>query len=61
MQAVIVTPIVTLIGLILQLVFGINLDEGAKQIITDGLIAISLLVVFAISGYKAYEKAKEKV
>lgn len=53
MQTSIIAPVVAFIGLIVHLIFGIQLSEGELNILTDGIVGISLLVVTIITLYKS--------
>lgn len=59
MQASVIAPIVALIGLIIQLVFGVRLAEEQLEIITNGIVAIALLIGTALGAYKVYQENKE--
>jgi ATP/ADP translocase len=59
MQAII-TPIVAFLGLLAQVCFGITLDEGQQQIITDGFIAFALALTTMVGVVKAYQEKKQK-
>lgn len=59
MQASVIAPIVALVGLIIQLVFGVRLAEEQLEIITNGIVAAALLIGTAIGAYKVYKEKKE--
>jgi heme/copper-type cytochrome/quinol oxidase subunit 4 len=60
MQAI-VAPVIAFIALIIQLVFGIDLDESQKQVITDGFVAFALALTAIIGVVKGImKKVKEK-
>ena len=56
----VVAPIVALIGLVFQLVFGIDLSEDQLNIITDGIVALSLAVVAVITFFKFKKNPSEE-
>lgn len=56
MQASLITPVVAFLGLIIHLLFGVQLSEGQLNTITDGLVAISLLIVAVVTFLKAKPK-----
>ena len=61
MQASLIQPIVAFVALILQLVFCVRLAEEQLEIITNGVVATSLMVITLISAHKVYkEKQKGK-
>lgn len=59
MQTSLVAPIVAILGLFLKEFFGITLGETELQIVTDGIIAISLALIGLYGVYKAYKEKKE--
>jgi len=58
MQAII-TPIVSFIGLIIQLFFGIDLSDEQLTIISDGFVAFALALATIVGAFKAYKEKKE--
>ena len=56
----VVAPIVALVGLVFQLVFGIDLSEDQLNIITDGIVALSLAVVAVITFFKFKKNPSEE-
>ena len=59
MQASVIAPVVALIGLVVQLLFGVRLAEEQMEIITNGIVAITLLVSTAAGAYKIYKEKKQ--
>ena len=55
-----IQPIVLLVGLLLQLAFGVRLAEDQLEIITNGIIAIILAVTATIAYFES-KKKKNKV
>lgn len=53
MQVSIITPLVAFIALVVHLIFGVELSDGQLTIITDGFVAVSLLVVTIVTLFKS--------
>jgi len=60
MPITIIQPIVAFVALILHIFFGINLDESQMEIITNGIVAITLAVVTVVTSIKALKDKKGK-